>query len=309
MAQARFGFINACKPVGISSAAFGNWVKRITGSSAVGHWGTLDPNACGVLVLALDRATRLLPLMPHARKRYVFELIVGARTDSADSTGVILEQAPVPAGWQDGLAQALPSFVGTITQLPPMHSALKVDGRPLYRSAHAGVTLPRKAREVQIGELRVLEQAHTMSATAAHDRARLFVECAAGTYVRVLCEDLGRALGLPAHMGMLVRVGAGEFSLRDAVLPQALARSAASAIIDPLTVLTLPRLELDRRAARRFVFGNEVTVDARDVHPGVHDDTEVLLVLEEQLLGSGRFIAADGVVAPTRVLAYPAEIA
>lgn len=284
-------------------------MKRITGSSAVGHWGTLDPDACGVLVLALDRATRLLPLMPHARKRYIFELIVGARTDSADSTGVILENAAVPARWREGLAQALPSFVGTITQLPPMHSALKAGGRPLYRSAHAGMTVPRKARDVQIEELRLLEHSQGTQGAAPDDRARLFVECAAGTYVRVLCEDLGRAIGLPAHMGMLVRVGAGNFSLRDAVLPRELARSGTSAIVDPLSVLPLPRLTLDRPSARRFVFGNEITIDAREVEAGLHDDAEVLLVLEDRLLGSGRFIAAEGVVAPTRVLAYPAEIA
>ncbi|MDQ6780819.1 MAG: tRNA pseudouridine(55) synthase TruB [Candidatus Eremiobacteraeota bacterium] len=309
MALSRFGFINACKPVGISSAAFGNWVKRITGSSAVGHWGTLDPNACGVLVLALDRATRLLPLMPHARKRYIFELIVGVRTDSADSSGVILEQAAVPARWREGLSDAVRSFVGTISQLPPMHSALKVGGRALYRSAHAGMSVPRKAREVRIEELRVLDQAQPTQGARPDDRARLFVECAAGTYVRVLCEDLGRALGMPAHMGMLVRVGAGDFSLRDAVLPEELARSAASAIIDPLHVLPLPRVALDLPSARRFVFGNDVKVDARGVHADLADGGELLLVHERQLLGSGRFIAATGVVAPTRVLAYPAELA
>ena len=301
-----FGFINAFKPVGVSSAAFGSWVKRLSGASAVGHWGTLDPSACGVLVLALGRATRLLPLLPHARKQYVFELIVGSTTDSGDRTGSLVRSVAVPIDWRARLPQVLRALIGTIEQTPPMHSALKVDGRPLYRSARAGIEVPRPAREVGIYQLRALDENMPTARDARRASARIFLECDAGTYVRVLCEDIGRELGLPAHMGALVRVAAGNFSLADAWPPDHLQHAIADAISDPLAALTQPRIELDAQTAARFLHGNEI--DA----PCDHDaQVETLVLHAGRLLGSGRTLAREGqtMLAPVRVLVNPSEIA
>lgn len=275
-------------------------------ASAVGHWGTLDPAACGVLVLAIGRATRLLPLLPHARKRYVFELVLGSKTDSGDSTGRVVQLAGVSPDWRVRLPLALRSMLGDIKQIPPMHSALKVEGRALYRSARAGVEIPRSPRQVRIYALHPLvEEEPRAGGAAATPRVRLFVECDAGTYVRVLCEDLGRELGLPAHMGMLVRVGAGEFRISESLLPRDLERLLAAAVIDPLAVLRQQRCEVDATAARRFVHGNEI--GARCAH--VADD-ETLVVHAGRILGSGQTFARDGrtLLAPVRVLAYPEEI-
>lgn len=301
-----FGFINAFKPVGVSSAAFGSWVKRLSGASAVGHWGTLDPSACGVLVLALGRATRLLPLMPHARKQYVFELIVGSTTDSGDRTGSPVRSVAVPIDWHVRLPQALRALIGTIEQTPPMHSALKVDGRPLYRSARAGIEVPRSAREVHIHQMRALDQAAPTARDAPPASARIFLECDAGTYVRVLCEDIGRELGLPAHMGALVRVAAGDFFLADAWPPDRLQHAIADAISDPLVALTQPRIELDAQTAARFLHGNEIDAPCEHVA-----QAETLVVHAGRLLGSGHTFVREGrtILAPVRVLANPSEIA
>jgi len=275
-------------------------------ASAAGHWGTLDPAACGVLVLAIGRATRLLPLLPHARKQYVFELILGSKTDSGDSTGRVVQRAGVQADWRVRLPLALRSMLGVIKQIPPMHSALKVEGRALYRSARAGVEIPRSPRQVRIYALHPLvKEELPASGDAATTRVRLFVECDAGTYVRVLCEDLGRELGLPAHMGMLVRVGAGEFRISESMPPHDLERLLAAAVIDPLAVLRQQRCEVDATTARRFVHGNEISAGCAHVA-----DDETLVVHAGRVLGSGQTFARDGrtLLAPVRVLADPEEI-
>jgi len=302
--SATFGFINAFKPPGPSSAAFGNWVKHVCGAEAVGHWGTLDPTACGVLVLAVGKATKLLPLLPHARKKYVFELVVGERTDTGDAKGVIVERTPVSEGWASALASVASSLVGSVTQIPPMHSAVKIGGQPLYRLARKGQHVPRAPRAVEIFELRVI----------AHEErtARLLIVCEAGTYVRVVCEELGRRLGLPARMGALLRIASGPFELRDSVTPQTIATDLDSCITSPLTVLANPRVELDERGAWRFAHGNEVQL-APDICSngplGPFDSQEsapeVLVTRDGALVGCGVLVARGGtkLLAPTRVFA------
>lgn len=299
MTQQPFGFLNALKPPGPSSAAFGNWIKRLANGAAVGHWGTLDPSACGVLVLAVGAATRLIPLLGEGRKQYVFELVVGERTDTGDSTGQVLETSPVRSDWKFGLGDAAASLTGKISQTPPMFSAVKVSGRPLYRSARLGATIPRAPRATTLYDLRVLD------GLTPHDRARLFVECDAGTYVRVLCEDLGCKLGVAARMGALLRVASGPFALRDSVEPLRVASDLPGSLIDPLSVLTQPHVELDSARARRFMAGNEVSFDPATTSAEARQVQVDMLVTERGvLIGVGQTFMRDGtlVLAPTRVL-------
>lgn len=304
-----FGFINAFKPPGLSSAAFGNWVKRALGGAAVGHWGTLDPAACGVLPLAVGKATRLLPLLPDSRKRYIFELVVGERTQTADASGDVIESAPVPDDWKRDLPAAAAELIGPQTQMPPMHSAVKVDGRPLYRSARLGLDVVRKPRPTVIHDLRVVGDAAAPQArNAALRAARLFVECEAGTYVRVLCEELGRRLGLPARMGALLRIGAGPFGLEGCVRPDQIAADPRACLIDPLAVLRNPRVALDEEGARRFMHGNQIRLGRGSHASREHDpEVEVLVTCGVELLGCGRVISDNGddALVPTRVLSAP----
>ncbi len=310
-AHTPFGFITAFKPPGPSSAAFGNWVKHLAGGVAVGHWGTLDPTACGVLVLAVGKATKLLPLLPHARKQYVFELVAGVRTDSGDATGTVVATSPVPADWALELAAVAASLVGPMTQIPPMHSAVKIDGRPLYRAARLGLELPRAPRATVI---------HALSVIACEgSSARLFVDCDAGTYVRVLCEEIGRRLDVAARMGALLRVASGPFVLRDSVRPDRIAADLAGCLIDPITVLPQPRVALDESTMRRFAHGNEVRL-ARAPTPGNDGDgqvgadmraaggaADVLVTCRGALVGCGCLVVRDGaqLLAPTHVFAQP----
>lgn len=292
---APFGFLNAFKPPGISSTAFGVWVRRRLGADALGHWGTLDPGACGVLVLAVGDATRLLPYIASDDKSYVFELRVGTSTDTADAEGRVLRSATVPPGWATRLGDVAASLVGGLDQVPPMYSAVKIDGRPLYKAARAGREIERRPRTVRIDALRVID-------TSAQ-RARMSVDCSAGTYVRTLCEQIGERLGLPAHLGFLIRTRAGPFSLAVARTPERIARDGAACIGDPRDALLLPRRELDDPDAVRFAHGNDVA--ARDSTPESDGDGIVLVTHRGTIAGIGRI---DGErISPLRVLARPGE--
>jgi len=285
-----FGFVNAFKPPGPSSTAFGAWVRRKFAASAVGHWGTLDPRASGVLLLALGTATRLLPLITCTRKSYLCELVLGRRTDTGDASGSTLESAPPPDDATEKVHAALAGFLGEIEQTPPMHSAVKIAGRPLYERARRGLTVARAPRRVVIYGLRMLD-------ASSGQTLRLAIDCSAGVYVRTLCEQIGARIGVPAHMGALLRTAAGPFSIDDAMLPSELARSPLRCVIDPLTILPQPRVAISSAQAERFVRGNPV--DIANDRPA----SEMLVVHAGRLIGVGTANEdRAGRLFPTRVL-------
>jgi tRNA pseudouridine55 synthase len=283
-----FGFLNALKPPGTTSTAFGGWLRRLLGGAPVGHWGTLDPAACGVLVLAVGAATRLLPLIAPAHKQYVFEMRFGTATDTGDASGRVIEHGEPPAGWRERLPAEAAALVGPLEQVPPMFSAVKVAGRPLYLSARRGQQIARAARTTHVLTLRVLE--------AAERSARLLVDCEAGLYVRTLCEQIGARLGVPAHMGWLVRTAAGPFSIAHSKLPQDIHADPAGCLIDPLAVLAQPRVALDGTQALRFQHGNGIATTAV---AGSGETAEVLVLHGEKLIGVGSLAA--GALSPLRV--------
>lgn len=295
-AAAPFGFVNAFKPPGISSTAFGVWVRKLLGASSLGHWGTLDPSACGVLALAIGQATRLMPYLPADDKSYVFELRVGTSTDTADAEGRVVRSAPVPSDWSRHLGSVTASLVGALEQTPPMYSAVKVDGRPLYKAARAGREVERRSRTVQVSSLQVI--------AIDGDRARLAVDCSAGTYVRTLCEQIGERLGLPAHLAFLIRTRAGPFALADARTPAQIKRDRLGCAIDPLDVLGLPRVALDDDAVVRFTHGNDV---ASTLPPQTNGsgDRFVLATHRGELIGVAREHGAR--LDPVRVIAAAGE--
>jgi tRNA pseudouridine55 synthase len=287
-----FGFLNAFKPPGLSSTSYGMWVRRRAGASSLGHWGTLDPAACGVLVLALGRATRLIPYLPSDDKSYVFEMRVGIMTDSGDATGRGIRTADVPPNWAEALESAAASLVGPLLQTPPMFSAVKIAGRPLYKSARAGVDVERKARPVTIHRLRLID--------AGASSARFAVDCSSGTYVRTLCEQIGERIGLPAHLGMLLRTRAGPFDLAGSSTPEEIERDAIACIVDPVAVLGLETIDLDGRDAATFAHGNPVDVDLGLADaPSRERDRYVLVRHDGALIGIGR---AGESLEPVRVL-------
>lgn len=294
-------------------------MKRVSGGAAVGHWGTLDPTACGVLLLAVGKATKLLPLLPNARKQYVFELVVGERTETGDAAGAVVATAHVAGDWARGLEKAAASLLGSQMQIPPMHSAVKIGGRPLYRSARKGFDVARAPRATVIHEIRIIANV-SGGCQIAPNTARLFVECDAGTYVRVLCEEIGRRLNLPARMGALLRVASGPFLLSDSVRPQQIAVNLAGCLVNPLAVLPNRRVDIDERSARRFIHGNETRLDCASSVAGrsaegrsisAQLEPEVLVTRGDELLGCGHVFSRDGadVLAPTRVFAETSTLA
>ena len=202
------GILNVYKPRGIASFAVVSSVRRLTGVRRVGHAGTLDPTADGVLPICLGRATRIVEYLVDAPKTYRGAILLGVATDSYDSEGAVVATAD-PGGVTRGEVEtALRQFVGEIQQLPPMYSALKYEGQPLYRYARAGKTVPRKARAVTIHRLELLRFAPPV--------VEVELECGRGAYVRTLAHDLGERLGCGGHLERLTRLRSGPFSLDDA---------------------------------------------------------------------------------------------
>lgn len=183
-------------------------MRGICGQKKIGHTGTLDPMATGVLPVCLGSGTRLCDLLADRDKEYVTELLLGVETDTQDITGRVLAEAPVKAE-ADRVLAACESFLGDYEQIPPMYSALKVDGKKLYELARAGREVERKARTVKIKELEILECRMPV--------VRMRVVCSKGTYIRTLCADIGAKIGCGGTMKSLRRTRVGKFMLEDAI--------------------------------------------------------------------------------------------
>lgn len=212
------GFLNVLKPPGMSSAHVVSVVRRLLGGAKVGHAGTLDPEASGVLPLMVGKAARLFDYMQDKEKAYVTEVAFGVATDTQDAQGV-----PMATGEnypdETALLSALSAFTGTMMQTPPMYSALKQDGKRLYQLARDGKEADVPARQVTVHEL-------ALRGLTAHHGALLSVRCSKGFYVRTLCHDLGAFLGCPAHMRFLLRTQSGPFTLETAHTLEALREAA-----------------------------------------------------------------------------------
>jgi tRNA pseudouridine55 synthase len=276
------GFVNVFKPAGPTSAQVVARIRRIYGvygrdrRIAVGHLGTLDPQAAGVLPIAVGKATRLIPLLTDQRKAYAGTLVLGRSTTTQDALGETVAAGDVPRDWAKALAALLPSFTGKIEQTPPMFSAVHHEGKRLYELAREGKTVERKSRSVTIYGLSLLGT--EMPATA-----RLRIACSEGTYIRTLCEDLGAALGVPAHMGALVREASGPFILYEARTLDEIAEDPQGAVIAPEHIIPFPTIVLDLRGSADFRAGRVVPLPegAPAQHVFVRDHSRTLVGVGE----------------------------
>ena len=276
------------KPVGLSSNAALQEAKRLVGAKKAGHGGTLDPLASGLLVILFGEATKFAGPMLDADKEYLATVKLGERTDTGDAEGAILESRPVAVSVED-VTKVLARFRGEIEQLPPMHSALKHEGVPLYKIARKGETVERKLRRVQIHELEHLAR--------KGDLLELRVRASKGTYIRTLAEDIGAALGTGAHLAALRRTASGRFGIRDAVTLDEL-RDAADRVgkLRPLASLLegLPRTELDAAAEVRLRNGQPLKIS--EVEEGVR----ALYRVDGTVIGLG-YAAPGGVLRALRL--------
>lgn len=201
------GIINVYKEKGFTSFDVVAKLRGIFKQKKIGHTGTLDPDATGVLPVCFGKATRVCDLLTEKDKEYEAVLLLGKKTDTGDISGTVLEEKEVSIE-EDVVRHAILSFVGEIEQVPPMYSALKVNGQKLCDLARQGITIERKARKVKIYEIQILEM--------NLPRVRFLVSCSKGTYIRTLCEDIGGKLGLPSCMESLVRTRVADFTLDQA---------------------------------------------------------------------------------------------
>jgi tRNA pseudouridine55 synthase len=244
------------KPVGASSNAVLQRAKRLLGATKAGHAGTLDPLASGLLIALLGEATKFAGPLLDADKEYLATLALGSRTSTGDAEGEVIEKKPVdvtPAA----LAGVLERFRGEIEQVPPMHSALKHKGTPLYRLARRGEEVARAARPVRISALEKLKFEVPVLV--------IRVVCSKGTYIRVLAEDIGAALGCGAHLSALRRTASGRFRVEDALTLETLEalpmpERQRSMLALPALLHGLPRAELDAADEARLRLGQALKI-------------------------------------------------
>lgn len=296
--RAVHGVLLIDKPSGITSTAALARAKRALDAEKAGHTGTLDPLASGLLPLCFGEATKFAADLLDADKTYVAVARLGVQTTTGDSEGETIATKPVAVD-RARLDEVVARFVGPIDQVPPMYSALKRDGRPLYDYAREGIVVERAARRVVIHALTVVAY--------AGDTLTIDVRCSKGTYIRTLAEDIGHALGCGAHLIALRRTGAGSLDLSMATplsILESLPATARDGLLLPIDALiaSLPRVDLDADRARRFLDGQRLAAGEAS-EPGrvrvyrcvPSDDGGVLL--------GTAFIDADGLLAPTRVVA------
>lgn len=285
------------KSVGSSSNHALQAAKRVYRAQKAGHAGTLDPLASGLLPVFFGDATRFCGYLLDADKRYLADISLGVTTRTGDAEGEVLERRPVDVSVPQ-LEDVLRRFLGAQTQIPPMYSALKRDGQPLYVLARRGETVERAPRDIQIRKLDLLG--------FAGDRVSLEVTCSKGTYIRTLAEDIGAALGCGAHLAGLRRTATGALELSQATpleAIQAMNETERDALLRPADVVLggLPAIELDESAATRFGHGQALEYPGGE--PGIHR----VYAPQTRFLGLG-VIAEGGRLTVKRLLAEAGKV-
>ncbi len=286
------GILLLDKPAGWSSNQALGKAKRLLGERKAGHTGTLDPFATGLLPLLFGEATKFSADLLDADKAYEATARLGERTNTGDIEGEVIETRPVSVT-REQIDTVCSSFRGQIDQVPPMYSALKRDGQPLYALARKGIEVDRPARRVTIHALDVLEFAGT--------ELKFFVRCSKGTYVRTLAEDIGAALGCGAHLRALRRVQVDALDVKNAVTIEALEQldpQSRAALLAPADALlqSLERIDLDEALAARFVQGQRLKLQTKTAG-------RVRVYGARGLLGTA-VLEPDGRLQPQRLMVY-----
>lgn len=253
------GIVVVDKPVDITSAKVVAIVKRVFGARKAGHAGTLDPFATGVLVCALNRATRLSRFFLHGDKTYRGRMVLGVETDTQDATGAVTRVERLPALSKSAIEEAFRRFEGEIEQAPPAYSALKHEGTPLYKFARRGTPIQKAPRRVTIRRLEIFE--------VRLPEIGFEVTCSGGTYVRTLCADIGRALGCGGHLKALRRIESSGFNIAEAVSLEQLEAMADSERLRTVPIPMaealrhLPAVAAEAELAKKIRYGRKIAAD------------------------------------------------
>ena len=278
---------NVLKPPQMTSHDVIGFLRRVLNTKKIGHGGTLDPDAAGVLPVFAGSATRLLEFAVEGRKEYIAEFTLGAQTVTGDDSGEVVKTMPVPAFGKQELEAVLAQFTGKQMQLPPMYSAIKINGKKLYQLARQGVEVERTARPIEVYKLELLHY------TATSFTVR--VACSKGTYIRVLGEDLATALGTCGTMSFLLRTQVGVYTIDKACTLQEIAENPEACAAEPLTaVAELPKLKVNARQAARITNGVRTTVaqtaDGRYVLLGPGDEFLGIVRCEQERLQAEKIL-------------------
>lgn len=252
-----YGFINVYKEAGMTSHDVVNRIRKICNTKKVGHTGTLDPNATGVLPVAVGSATKVIEYMEADDKTYLAELTLGIVTDTEDIWGKVLQNKSNFNFSMENVIEVIKSFKGKQRQIPPMYSAIKINGKKLYELAREGKTVDREARDIEIFEIDII----------SFDENRVFfkVHCSKGTYIRTLCKDIGEKLGCGAVMSKLERVRSGSFNIDTAVKLSEIEENPEKFLIDLETPLKkFEIIRLNEEDERRYINGIRLKADKPD---------------------------------------------
>lgn len=287
--------INLLKPPGMTSHDAVSFVRRIYKQKRVGHSGTLDPAAAGVLSVYMGQATRLVEYADDFDKVYRAEILFGFATDTGDDTGTTVSSQPVGPDDLSGLPAVVAAFAGGYEQIPPMYSALKVNGKKLYELARSGIEVERTARRIEISDIRLLWQSGA--------QAGIQVTCSKGTYIRALCFDIGAKLGLPATMGFLLRTQVGPFDLNTALTLEEITADPLGALMPADTAVRhLLPCQVDENGARLLQQGRPVP--CRDESVQTNQETMLRLYSDKiGFFGMGRRSGLGGMLQPVKIFA------
>lgn len=249
------GMINVYKEKGFTSHDVVAKLRGICRQKKIGHTGTLDPDAVGVLPVCLGNATKLCDMLTEKEKEYIAEFKLGYVTDTQDASGKILQENKVEVSNEE-VRKVIASFVGAYDQVPPMYSALKVNGKKLYELAREGIEIERKSRPVTIFEIEILKE--------QMPDFKIRVRCSKGTYIRTLCHDIGQKLGCGGMMTSLIRTQSGKFKIEDACLLSDIQKKADEGMLDELIIpveelfMELPKISAGENAGKALANGNQL---------------------------------------------------
>ena len=241
------GILITNKPEGMSSFQMCSKVKREYGEKKVGHIGTLDPLASGVLPILIGKATKFSEFLVEHDKEYIAEIQLGMKTETGDREGKVIEEKPVRKYTSEEIKNALDSFLGKTMQIPPMYSALKLNGKKLYELAREGKTVERKARPI------IIDSIELISYDSSKNIINFKVNCSRGTYIRVLSEDIAEKLGTCGYMSHLIRTRVGNYSLKD-----------ENKFIDMENILDLDKISIDESTLKKVLNGVRVNWKSED---------------------------------------------
>jgi len=274
------GVINCLKPPGMTSHDVVDFIRKQLGTKKVGHGGTLDPGAAGVLPIFVGKATKAVEFFDDCDKEYVAEMTLGVTTDTGDNLGKVLEIRECEAE-PASIVETFGKFVGKIQQIPPMYSAVRHKGKKLYELARQGITVERKPRTVEIYSIELIK----------YEKPRVLfkVSCSRGTYIRTLCEDIGRALGCGAHLSCLIRTKLGPFNISRAITLEEIKEKSPDILVPLEEILSafMASATIQVRNEKSFFKGAEFPVENLSDEP---DENRRVIIYDQnkRFIGVGR---------------------